>query len=178
MRSVNYQEGEMIASRYGYEDYSEPLAEYNVLAGGDLKKTVTSNTLIGVKRNGKWGWIDSENNVILPFVFDSGFILCYDGIIILMKNGKYGGIYRNDFTTAFDFCYGYLSHVYHGTYLASKTMGGLQALVRPGDVFLTDYKYLGFLDNGYQRYTKYVKTGLFGIQIEGKIDLETGREMS
>lgn len=64
------------------------------------------------------------------------------------------------------------------TYMATKTLRGLQALVRPGDVFLTDYKYLGFLDNGYQRYTKYVRTGFFGIQIEGKIDLETGRELS
>ena len=96
----------------------------------------------------------------------------------MKKDEKYGGIYRNDFTTAFEFRYGFLSHVYHGTYMATKTLRGLQALVRPGDVFLTDYKYLGFLDNGYQRYTKYVRTGFFGIQIEGKIDLETGRELS
>ncbi|MDY2943877.1 MAG: WG repeat-containing protein [Paludibacteraceae bacterium] len=178
MRTLSFKEGETLAFHFGYEDYSEPLAEYNVLADGQLIPTATSNTLIGVKRNNRWGWIDSENNIILPFVFDSGFVICYDGIIILQKDGKWGGIYRNDLTTAFDFRYGYLSHMYHSTYMASQTLGGLYALLRSGDVFLTDYKYQGFLENGHKRYVYYVRTNIFGMQVRGEIDLETGRELS
>ena len=178
MKRLSSYEADLLVMQYGYEDYSEPMAEYYVLEGGSLEQTPTSNTLIGVKRNGRWGWIDSDNHTILPFVFDSGFVTCYNGIILLQKDGKWGGVYRNDLKIAFDFQYGYLGHIYHNTYTASKVLGGLSALVKPGDVMLTGYRYGGFFNNGNRRYTKYVRTGLFGIQLEGEIDLETGREIS
>lgn len=178
MKSLTSYEADLLVMQYRYEDYSEPMAEYYVLEEGSLKQTPTSNTLIGVMQDGRWGWIDSDNNTILPFIFDSGFVTCYNGIILLQKDGKWGGINRHDLTIAFDFQYGHLGHIYHDTYVASRVLGGPSALLKPGDRMLTDYKYLGFLNNGNQRYTKYVRTNFFGFQVEGQIDLETGREIS
>lgn len=87
MKRLTSYDADLLVMQYCYEDYSEPMAEYYVLEDGSLKQTPTSNTLIGVMRNGRWGWIDSDNNTIMPFFFDSGFVTCYNGIILLQKVG-------------------------------------------------------------------------------------------
>ncbi|MBE6306628.1 MAG: WG repeat-containing protein [Bacteroidales bacterium] len=160
-----------------YEDVSEPLYEYRVNSDRSLT-LLCEPTLLGVKKGGKWGWVNENNEFVIPPIYDHGFVICYDGIIVLEKNGYYGGLYRATLTTAFQFKYDYLSHMYNQTYLAQNS-SGLQALVKPGDIRLTDYKYIGFKEYIYRSdIATYVRRGFFGNEVSGNIDLETGRELT
>lgn len=157
-----------------YEDVSEPLKEYEVHKDGSLT-LVREPRLLGVKKNGKWGWINDSEMFVIPPIYDSGFVLCYDGVILLTKDGLYGGLYSSNFTTAFQFRYYRLSYLKAGTYIA-RDSSGMQALVRPGDNMLTSYRYVGFLEDYAHRIT-YVRKGFFG-ETSGLIDPETGNELS
>ena len=160
-----------------YDDVSEPLAEYRVNSDGSLTK-LGAPTLLGVEKNGKWGWVNINNEFIIPPIFDSGFVLCYNGIIIMKKDGYYGALYRSTLSTAFQFRYTYLSHCYNQTFLAHRS-DGLQALVKPGDIQLTDFKYIGLIEYNHRKdVAKYVRNNFFGMQVSGDINLETGRELS
>lgn len=53
MKRLTSYEAELLVMKYGYEDYSELLAEYYVLEDGFLEHTPTSNTLLGVMKNGR-----------------------------------------------------------------------------------------------------------------------------
>lgn len=94
-----------------YEEVSEPLKEYNVYDGGRLEETYTSETLLGVKKNGKWGWVDYNDRFVIEPIYDTGFITCYNGYVFLRKNGKWGGLRRSDFSKTFSFIYDYQSEV-------------------------------------------------------------------
>ena len=150
-----------------YEEVSEPLVEYKVCYDGSLEEVC--RTLFGVKKNGKWGWVDSSDRIVIPFEYDSGFVTCYDGVINLERYGKCGGLYRNSLRRAFDFIYDNLSHIYCDTYLGWK--GDKCALIKPGDKRLTDFKYSGFsiYRSGY--ITEYVRFDFLGRKITGNIDL-------
>ena len=111
MNKITYEEGKRIAIKYGYEDYGEPLKECRLIQDGHchssdgvLEETETSCTLISVKKNGKCGLIDSNNNVRVPFEYDDLFNICFNGILVLRKNGKFGGLYRHNLNSiAFSF---------------------------------------------------------------------------
>ncbi len=158
-----------------YDDVSEPLKEYIVEDDGSLTETSTSKTLLGVKRNGKWGWVDANNMFVIQPLYDTGFVTCYNGIMLPQKNGQWGGIYRRNGSIAFSFRYSHLSYAYRDTYVARNSSDKC-ALVRPGDQMLTGYNYIGFSTYNQGRRTEYVKAGFFG-QSRGYIDLETGREL-
>lgn len=158
-----------------YEDVSEPLKEYNVGDDDSLYETATSQTLLGVKINGCWGWVDSNNMFVIQPVYDSGFATCYNGIITLIRNGKWGGIYRRNGSIAFSFRYSQLILAYRETYVARNSINKC-ALVKPGDRMLTSYCYRGFSIYKRGAITEYVKLGFFG-ESKGEIDLETGQEL-
>lgn len=158
-----------------YEDVSEPLKEYTVGDNDSLYQTATSETLLGVKKNGKWGWVDSNNMFVIQPEYDSGFVTCFNGIITLAKNRSWGGIYRKNGSVAFSFRYNHLSHAYGETHIA-RNSNDKCALIKPVDRMLTNYSYIGFLENNGKRITGYVKSGFFGVS-RGYIDLETGREL-
>lgn len=167
-------------SRYSYkfDDVSEPLKEYSVGLDGSLTEISSSCTLLGVEKNGKWGWINTSGTFVIPAVYDSGFVVCYNGIIVLQKNGKWGAIYRdNPSELAFSFKYNYLSSFYRDTYVAYDN-NSMCALVKPGDIYLTDYKYKGFSKYNRGNVTEYVRSGFLGREVRGDIDLNTGREIS
>lgn len=161
-----------------FDDVSEPLKEYLVGQDGSLTETSSSCSLLGVEKNGKWGWIDTSGAFVIPAIYDSGFAGCYNGIIELQKNGKWGAIYRdNPSEQAFSFKYNYLSSFYRDTYCAFNS-NDMCALVKPGDVLLTEYKYKGFSKYNSGNITEYVRSGFLGLEVRGKIDLNTGRELS
>lgn len=172
----NFWKNENLVSYFklNYEDFSEPLEEYRVNHDGSLTRLRTPRYL-GVKKNGKWGWIDSSERFVIPAIYDHGFVLCYDGVILLERNGVYGGLYIDTLTTAFQFKYNRLSYLKNGTYMAYDHNDKI-ALVRPGDIMLTSYKYTGFLEDYAHRIT-YVRHGFFG-ESSGIIDPITGRELS
>ena len=60
--------------KHKYEDISEPLEEYRVNHDGSLTR-IRSPRYLGVKKNGKWGWIDSSENFVIPAQYDTGFVL-------------------------------------------------------------------------------------------------------
>jgi hypothetical protein len=61
--------------------------EYDYLGTADLK-------IFAAKRGDKYGYIDSVNNVVLPFDFTDANIFTGDNNAIVKKNGKYGVIDR------------------------------------------------------------------------------------
>lgn len=158
-----------------YEDVSEPLKEYIVNNDGSLTETCTSDSLLGVCVNGKWGWVDMNNMFVIQPIYDSGFITCYNGIVVLQKNGQWGGLYRQNTATAFSFKYQYLGHAYGSTYTAQNYSNKL-ALVKPGDRLLTDFVYIGFSKYNVGSITEFVKSGFWG-ETRGRINLDTGREL-
>lgn len=158
-----------------YEDISEPLKEYNVGDDGSLYKTATSETLLGVKKNGKWGWVDANNMFVIQPMYDFGFVTCYNGIIVLTKNGLWGGVYRRDESIAFSFRYFHLSYAYRDTYVAWNDKERC-ALVKPIDRMLTSFKYKGISQYNKDNITEYLKCGIWG-DVTGLIDLETGKEL-
>lgn len=160
--------------RQKYEDISEPLKEYRVNHDGSLT-LLRAPRYLGVRKNGKWGWIDSYENFVIPAIYDHGFVLCYDGVVLLERNGVYGGLYIDTLATAFRFEYCRLSYIKDGTYMAYDHNNKI-ALVRPGDIMLTGYKYTGFLEDYAHRIT-YVRHSFWG-ESSGIIDLQTGEELS
>lgn len=171
----NYSQRQFFESHY--EDVSEPLKEYNVGNNGSMAETQSSESLLGVKINGKWGWVNSNNMFIIQPIYDAGFVTCYNGIILLQKNGKWGGIFRASGSTAFSFDYHYLDHAHGSTYVVQNSFSKC-ALVKPGDRFLTGFDYIGFSVYHQGSVTEFVKPGFFGFgESRGHIDLETGREL-
>lgn len=158
-----------------YEDVSEPLCEYMVTPYNELVETSGSCSLLGVKQNGKWGWIDKSEKFVIQPIYDFGFVLCIKGIIVLDKNGYQGGLYRETLKQAFSFQYRNLSYVWGDTFVAWNNNNRC-ALVKPGDYMLTSFKYKGFSKYNRGNVTEYVKGGLFGDS-SGLIDLDTGREL-
>lgn len=158
-----------------YDDVSEPLKEFMVGNNGSMYETSTSQTLLGVKINGKWGWVDSNNMFVIKPIYDSGFVTCYNGVIIMQKNGDWGGIYRENGLIAFSFRYNHLGHAYGNTYVAYNAFNKC-ALVQPGDNMLTGFDYRGFSVYNNGNVTEYVKSSFFG-ESKGLIDLETGFEL-
>ena len=157
------------------QDVSEPLKEYKVGSDGSLTLQ-REPWLLGVKVEGKWGWINKEGRFIIPPIYDYGFVLCYNDIIILEKNGKYGGLFSNGFQEAFEFKYNHLSYAYGKTYVA-RNNSDMCALVQPGDKMLTGFNYIGFMQPNGTPYTEFVKKGFLGNRVTGRIDLSTGREL-
>lgn len=179
MYRMDYEDAKRIAIAYGYDDFSEPLAEINYHAGRNGEDAQTHNTLLGVKKNGKWGWIDAEGNVKIPFEYDYGWALCTNGIILLDKDGRRGGLFRKDFSQAFAFKYegvAGLGHVYEDTFISMMPGDDLWGLVKPGDIRITESNKYDFLINNGERFTGFRKRTLFGWT-EGRIDLLTGHEM-
>lgn len=184
MDKITYEEGKRIAIQYGYDDYGEPLKEFRLIqdhcchnSGGILEEIETSCTLISVRKNGKCGLIDSNNNIKLPFEYDDLFCNCKNGILVLRKNGKFGGLYRYNLNSvAFDFKYDYLGCIYNMTFNA--LFNGYYGLLKPGDIQLTGFKYRGFLIHDGGRYTRFDRINFWGNDIQGQIDLETGEELS
>lgn len=158
-----------------YEDVSEPLKEFIVENDGNMYETSTSQTLLGVKKGDKWGWVDSNNMFVIQPIYDNGFVTCYNGVIIMQKHGEWGGIYRKNGLAAFSFKYKHLSHAYCNTYVARNALNKC-ALVKPGDNMLTEFKFKGFSVYNNGNVTEYVKAGFFG-ESKGLIDLETGIEL-
>lgn len=158
-----------------YEDVSEPLKEWFIDGNGTCYEGPNSNSLLGVRVDGKWGWIDINCNFIIPHVYDNGWALCHNGIVILDRNGYQGGLYRDNQMIAFSFKYKSLGQFYRDTFCAWNSNNRC-ALVKPGDIMLTDFIYLGFSKNNDHNITEFVRIGLFG-QKRGKIDLNTGREI-
>lgn len=160
-----------------FEDVSEPLKEYHVNLDGSLEEVSSSCSLLGVRQNGKWGWIDTSGRFVISAVFDFGFVNCFDGIIVLSRNGCQGAIFRDDLSQAFQFKYKQLGHFYRDTFCAWN-FNGKCALLKPGDIKVTDFKYDGFSKYNQGNITQYVRTNFFGMQVKGNIDILTGKELS
>ena len=176
MRKFSYSDVERYRS--WFEDASEPLKEYKVGLDGSLIEESTSCSLLGVKKNGKWGWIDTSETFVIPPKYDSGYAICYNGIIILSDSKhRFGGLYRDTLTLAFQFRYSMLSHAYRDTYVAFNDLDKC-ALIKPGDVLMTAFKYKGFSKYNRGNITEYVRSGFLGMEVHGDINLETGREIS
>lgn len=158
-----------------FEDVSEPLKEYYVDDDGCFTQTPTSCTLLGVKSKftGRWGWIDTNGVFVIPAEYDSGWIDCYNGIMIMEKNGKYGGLYRNSQKLAFSFTYDYVGQCYRDVFCVHKN--NRVALMRPGENKITGFDYLGITNDHIGPIFGYVKDGFFG-QKSGKINVLTGIE--
>ncbi|MBR1520705.1 MAG: hypothetical protein IJ635_05650 [Bacteroidaceae bacterium] len=161
--------------RYQFDDI-ELLREYNVGLDNSLIESSSSCSLLGVQKNGKWGWINLRGQFVIPAIYDSGFVECYNGIILLQKNECWGGLYRDTLSTAFHFKYEYLSHAWRDIYVAWSN--DRCALIKPVDIAITDYKYKGFSKYNRGNITEYVRIGFLGREVHGDIDLETGRELS
>lgn len=92
---------------------------------------VFTGGVAAVKKNGKWGYIDSEGKEILPFEFDAveGYNAlnceaatpyeCSEGYLTVLKNGKYG-IYSSDGDMIVPCQYASLTTVHNGRAFASK----------------------------------------------------------
>ena len=128
----------------------------------------TSQTLLGERKNGKWGWVDSNNVFVIQPIYDSGFVTCFNGIIIMQKHGEWGGIYRKNELIVFSFKYAHLSHAYGKTYVARNSFNKC-ALVKSGDNMLTGFNYKGFSVYNNGNVTKYVKSRFLG-ESKGFID--------
>ena len=176
MKKMEYKDGESIANLHGYDGYGEPLKEL-VQMGDHYEESDTSKTLISVRKSGKWGWIDADGCVKIPFEFDYAWATCTCGIICMKKNGKEGGLFRNDFSQAFAFKYQSLEHMYQDTFLAILPGDDMWGLVKPGDVQLTQPNKYAFLINNCSRYTGFKKRTIFGGLRDGRIDLLTGEEL-
>ena len=158
-----------------FSDVSEPLKEHTVNDNGFLTETPTSRTLLGVKSMSteRWGWIDTCGINIIPAEYDSWWILCHNGIIVLEKNGKYGGLYRNNLRIAFNFAYDYVGHCYQDVFCVHKN--NRVALMKPGEKRLTGFDCLGITTEHYGPIFGYVKEGFFGRK-NGTINVLTGIE--
>ena len=131
----------------------------------------------GVMQNGKWGWVDQSLNFVIQPLYDYGFATCYNGIVTLERGGKKGGLYIDTKLEAFSFKYTMLSLIQGDTYVAKKE-GTLAALIRPDDKEITDYKFLGFMEDEGPRHIIYVRKDFLGREVRGVIDPQTGRDLS
>lgn len=166
-----------------YEDYSEAMREFvtDWSDPNNPKDVVVEPSLFGVQINGKWGWIDKHNNLVIPAIYDQTYPFCNNGIIVLEKDGKCGAIYKKDGSIAFDFIYGCIGQVYKDTYLLHKMSdwkSGVPygALAKPKNRILTSFDYAIYNEPCWSRTRKYAKRDFFGTS-EGTIDLETGKEL-
>lgn len=153
---------------------STPLREYEILSDGSLIELPAK--LLAVKVNSKWGWINNKNEFVILPQYDYPVDECFNDILIVEKNGFYGGIYKNG-TEAFKFKYVALHRMYNNTYYA-RTQGGDSCLIKPGDIVLSDTNYFDFVFNNYQRRIKCSKVNFFHQKIDVFLDLETGKEIS
>ena len=62
---------------------------------------VFSEGLAGVKKNGKWGFVDYSGNIVIPFVYDEVFNFS-EGFAWVKKEGKWGLVDKFGITT-FDY---------------------------------------------------------------------------
>lgn len=163
----------------------EPLKEYIIepdldnpesTLGGILKE-VAPPTLHSFRMDGKYGWINSNGEVVIPPEYDSDQSSVYHGVLVLKKNGKYGGYYRKNLTQAFSFKYHFLQHLYNETHLACDD-NGWYYLIKPGDKRITSHKYIGFLKDNGIRYGQFRRRNFWGHIIGGYIDYETGIEIT
>lgn len=162
-----------------YDDWSEGLKEYTDEEDGSL--TLNGEpTLLGVKKNGKWGWVNVNNEFEIQPEYDNVYPCCYNGYIALTKNGLWGALNRKDGSIAINFEYAYLSVIYKNTFLyITDRNGWWGGLIKPGNIRLTPAVYK-FKEGPYGRYCDYIKkvTFLFSTTtVSGRIDLETGKEM-
>ena len=84
-----------LGGKYGLFDFNEnsfvvPIEFEDVYIRTECSPS--SWEIIGVKLNGKYGFIDMEGNTIIDFQYDSIQSFDPDGIAIVAKNGKYGVI--------------------------------------------------------------------------------------
>ena len=158
-----------------YDEVSEPLKEYTVDDEDYIHETSTSCTLLGVKskKTGHWGWINTSGTFIISAEYDSGWIRCYNGIVILQRNGKYGGLYRTDLKIAFKFEYEYIGVCFKDVYCVRKN--GRIALSRPCETRVTDFNYHGITREHDGPVFGFVKDDLYGKK-SGKINVLTGEE--
>lgn len=161
-----------------FDDVSEPLHCYSVaLDDAGTLTDIRPPYLLGVKKNGKWGYVDIHHNFVIEPQFDNGFGICYNGILVNQKNGNYGGIYIETGKIAFSFVYQWLGFTYNDTYVARK--GEIMcALLKPGDVKLTDFNYLGITNEIHNGTAGYLRKNWLGNYVKGRIDLNTGKELS
>ena len=163
----------------------EPLKEYIVVPDiknpestlGGILKEVASPSLYSFRKDGKYGWMNSNTEVVIPPEYDSDQSSVYHGLLVLCKNGMYGGLYRKNLTQAFSFKYRFLTHLYNDTHLACDN-DGWYFLVKPGDKTITSHKYIGFLKDNGIRYGKFHRRNFWGNTICGYIDYETGIEIT
>lgn len=159
-----------------YDNVSEPLHCYKEDSFGRMTDECPPY-LLGVKKNGKWGYVDIHHRFVVEPQFDDGFALCTNGILVSKKNGNYGGIYLKTGKIAFSFVYQWLGYAYNNTYVARK--GEIMcALLKPGDVKLTEFKYLGITNEIRNGTAGYLRKNFWGKHVEGRIDLNTGKELS
>ena len=169
----------------GNSTIGEALKEYIVVPDldnpgstlGGILKEVASPSLYSFRKNGKYGWINSNNEVVIPPEYDSDQSSVYHGVLILSKNRRYGGYYRKNLKQAFSFKYRFLQHLYNETHLACDD-DGWYYLVKPGDKTITRHKYIGFLKDNGIRYGQFRRRNFWGKAISGYIDYETGIEIT
>lgn len=159
----------------GLQDVSEPLKEYRINEDDSLT-LMREPWLLGVQVNGKWGWINKSGHFIIPAIYDSGWVLCYNDLLVLTKNGKQGALYMPNLSQVMSFKYDCLKLVYNQTFISIDSNNRC-ALLRPYDHMLTGYDYTGISVERVGPITSFVKKGLFGITVHGKINLDTGREL-
>lgn len=168
---------DVVKYSWRFEDVSEPMKEFIIAHDGSSQEASTSCTLMGVRKNGKWGWIDTNEHLVIPCMYDSGFTQAENGIIILCKDGLWGGLYRDNFSIAFTFKYtGIITQFHRDTFVVWNNRNRC-ALIKPGDIMLTGFDYKGFSKFNRGKITEYVRASFFG-EVHGDIDLETGREIS
>jgi hypothetical protein len=95
-----------------------------------------------VKRNGKWGLVDFEGNILSPFEYDA-IENFYEGLAVFNKNDKYGYLNlkgKEQFSAQFDFADWFVSGV---SFVAMRSSDSTfrNAILKKDGKFLTDYKY-------------------------------------
>ncbi|MBO5479302.1 MAG: WG repeat-containing protein [Clostridia bacterium] len=83
------------ASIYSYDNYIEVYSQdkvvYYDVQGKQLTNTqVHSGILYAKEENGKWGLVDSEDNVVVDFIYDRTTSLNEHGFAGIKKDGKWG----------------------------------------------------------------------------------------
>ena len=128
-----------------------------------------------LKVNGKYGWVDENNNFVIQPLYDSPCARCYNGIVILQKDGWEGGIFLDSGRIALQFIHRQLGWMYKETF-QSINSDGTATIIKPGDRQLSSHKYSRFYFNNNERYIHYVRRNFWGKEIRGVLDLETGEE--
>lgn len=126
-----------------YEDIQEmPLGIFAVKENGDFWGFIDSTgkvicepqfeeiglfyedeSLIAVKRSGKWGFIDLSYTTVIPFDYDELGTAFYRGVIPVNKNGYWGAIDTKG-NTVIDFMYDRMYSSYYGNGYADSDNTG------------------------------------------------------